>query len=158
MRRTLAALAGLVLSASVLAGCGDDEGTTATDPGPSETPAASSESPADAPTDGSTEATVSVRKTCAELYRPPGQLMPRAIEFVHGSPSADDAAEAAELVSSLATAEGHALGPLAEDIVIVREAVDAERAAAESGTGGPEMGPFDAAVNRLARHCELYND
>lgn len=162
MRRPLAALAGLVLAASVLAGCGDDGGTTAADPGATGTPAASSEAPtetpAETPADGSTEGTVSVRKTCAELYRPPGQLMPRAIEFVHGSPSADDVAEAAELVAALAAAEGHALGPLAEDIVVVREAVDAQRAAAESGSGGPEMAPFDAAGNRLARHCELYND
>lgn len=155
MRRPLAALAGLALAASVLAGCGSDGDTTATDPGPSESPvsspSATEESASDSPT-------VSVRKTCAELYRPPAQLMPRAIEFVHGSPSAEGTAEAEELVAALAAAEGHALGPLAEDIVVVREAVDAQRAAGESGSAGPEVKPFDAASNRLARHCELYND
>lgn len=154
MRRPLAALAGLVLAASVLAGCGSDGDTTATDPGPTEASSLSSESPTDTPT----EDAVSVRKTCAELYHPPAQLMPRAIEFVHGSPSAEGTAEAEELVTALAAAEGHALGPLAEDIAVVREAVDAQRAAGESGTDGPDVGTFDSSSNRLARHCELYND
>lgn len=154
MRRTLAALAGLLSATIVLAGCGSDGDTTATDPGPTESSSVSSEPPTGAPSQDA----VSVRKTCAELYRPPVQLMPRAIEFVHGSPSADGTAEAEELVTALATAEGHALGPLAEDIAVVREAVDAQRAAGESGSGGPDVGPFDAASNRLAGHCELYND
>lgn len=153
MRRPLAALAGAVLVASVLTGCGDDGGTTATDPGPTDAASTSSR-----PTDQPSEEPVSVRKTCAELYHPPAQLMPRAIEFVHGSPSAEDPAEAEELVGALADAEGHALGPLAELIVVVREGVDAQRAAGESGSAGPEVAPFDAAANRLARHCEIYND
>ena len=153
MRRPLAALAGAVLVASVLAGCGDDGGTTATDPGPTSTTSASSQ-PADPPS----EEPVSARKTCAELYHPPAQLMPRAIEFVHGSPSAEDASEAEELETALAEAEGRALGPLAELVVVVREAVGAQRAAVESDADGPGVAPFDAAANRLARHCEIYND
>ncbi|ABL80856.1 MULTISPECIES: hypothetical protein [unclassified Nocardioides] len=153
MRRLLAVLAGATLVASALAGCGDDGATTATDPGPSESTTTSSQ-PADQPS----EEPVSVRKTCAELYRPPAQLMPRAIEFVHGSPSAEGSAEAEQLVGALADAERHALGPLAEDIAVVGEAVDAQRAAAESGADGPRVAPFDAAANRLARHCEIYND
>jgi hypothetical protein len=157
MRHPLAALPGLVLLGSVLAGCGDDGGTTATDPGPSESPSVSSQSSAE-PSAGASEEPVSVRKTCAELYHPPAQLMPRAIEFVHGSPSAETVPQAEELISGLAAAEGHALGPLAEDITVVREAVDAKRAAAQTDADGPEVAPFDAASNRLARHCELYND
>ena len=154
MRRHLAALAGAALIASVLAGCGDDGGgTTATDPGPSPSTSAPSQS-ADQPA----EEPVSVRKTCAELYHPPAQLMPRAIEFVHGSPSAEDASEAEELETALAEAEGHALGPLAELVVVVREAVGAQRAAVESDADGPGVAPVDAAANRLARHCEIYND
>lgn len=101
---------------------------------------------------------MSARKTCAELYHPPAQLMPRAIEFVHGSPSAEDSSEAEELVTALADAQGHALGPLAEDIAVVREAVDAQRVAGESGSDGPAVAPFDTAANRLARNCEIYND
>lgn len=158
MRRTLAALAGLVLAVSLLAGCGSDGESTATDPGPTESASDTSPPPADASSGSSTGPTVSVRKTCAELYRPPAQLMPRAIEFVHGSPSAEGSAEAEELVSALAAVEGHSLGPLAEDIAVVREAVDAQRAAGESGSAGPEVGPFNAASNGLAGHCELYND
>ena len=152
MRHPLAALTGLVLVAGVLAGCGDDGDTTATDPGPTGSTSASA-APSDQPQDP-----VSVRKTCAELYHPPAQLMPRAIEFVHRSPSAESGPEAEELIARLAAAEGHALGPLAEDIAVGRAAVEAQRAAAESGAGGPEMAPFDAAGNRLAGHCELYND
>ena len=148
MRLTIAVP--LIAVAALLAGCGDDTGdATAGDP---TSPAATSGSPAPS------EEPVSVRKTCAELYRPPAQLMPRAIEFVHGSPSAEGTAEAEELVTALAAAEGHALGPLAEDIAVVREAVDAQRAAGESGTDGPDVGTFDSSSNRLARHCELYND
>lgn len=153
MRRHLAALAGAVLVASVLAGCGDDAGTTATDPGPSPStpdPGQSADQPSEEP--------VSVRKTCAELYHPPAQLMPRAIEFVHSSPAAEDSSQAEELVTGLDLARGRALGPLAEDVAVVREAVEAQRAAAESGSEGPEVAPFDAAANRLARHCEIYND
>ena len=57
-----------------------------------------------------------------------------------------------------ADAQGHALGPLAEDIAVVREAVDAQRVAGESGSDGPAVAPFDTAANRLARNCEIYND
>ena len=99
-----------------------------------------------------------VQKTCAELYRAPDQWMPRAIEFVHGSPSAADASDAEAIVTGLADVEGHSLGPLAEDIAIVRESVDTQRAAVESGAEGPDVRAFDAAGNRLAGHCELYND
>ncbi len=152
MRRPLIALAGLVLAAGALAGCGDDTGTTASDPGPTATSSPASEPPSGTPT----EAAVSVRKTCAELYHPPAQLMPRAIEYVHGSPSAEGSAEAEQLVTALAGVEGHSLGPLAEDIAVVREAVDARRAAA--GSGGSGLKSFDAATHRLAGHCEFYND
>jgi hypothetical protein len=84
--------------------------------------------------------------------------MPRAIEFVHGSPSAEGPAEAEELASALATAAGHAPGPLIDDLAVVLIAVDARRAAAESGSGGPDLESFDAASARLAGHCGRYND
>ena len=98
-----------------------------------------------------------MQKTCAELYRPPDQWMPRAIEFVHGAPSAEDVADAEALAAGLAEVEGHSLGPLAEDIAITRVAVDTQRAALESDSAGPDLQEFDSAVNRLARHCEFYN-
>jgi hypothetical protein len=135
----------------------------ATDPGvfesasvtPSDSP---SMSPTMSPTETASVKPVSVQKTCAELYHPPEQLMPRAIEFVHGSPSAEDAIDAEALVTGLAEVEGHSLGPLAEDIAIARESVDTQRAAIESGSAGPDLPAFDAAGRRLAHHCEFYND
>ena len=102
---------------------------------------------------------MSVQKTCAELYHPPHQWIPRALEFVHGSPSADPAAEAGEIVAGLADVAGHALGPLADDIAIIRVGVDTERASIESGSGeGADIAAFTAAGRRLAHHCEFYND
>lgn len=143
MRLTIAVP--MVAVAALLAGCGDDTGaTTAGDP---TTPTATSGSPSP------TTKPVSVRRSCAELYHPPDQLMPRAIELVHGSPSAEDTARADDLVTGLADAEGHALGPLAVDIATTREGVEAVIAGERPG-----VADFDKAVNRLARHCALYND
>jgi hypothetical protein len=140
MRLTIAVP--LVAVAALLAGCGDDTGDgTAAEPTASPTSASPSVEP------------VSAQKSCAELYRPPGQLLPRAIELVHGSPSAEDTARADDLVSGLTTAEGHALEALATDIAVAREGVEATIAGEQ-----PAVGDFDKAVNRLARHCELYND
>ena len=141
MRLTIAVP--MVAVAALLAGCGDDTGdATAGDP---TTPAATSASPTTKP--------VGVQRTCAELYHPPDQLMPRAIELVHGSPSAEDTSAADDLVTGLSDAEGHALEPLAVDIAVAREAVEATIAGEQ-----PATADFDKAVNRLARHCELYND
>jgi hypothetical protein len=153
MRAPLSVLAGLLLAA-LLTGCGDDTGDAkvAADPSPSQTGSTAS------PSGAATQKPVSVQRTCADLYHPPAQLMPRAIEFVHGSPSAEDASSAEDIVSGLATAEARALGPLAEDIAVVGAAVDAQREAVQSGTDGPDVKSFDAAANRLAHHCELYND
>lgn len=135
----------LLAVAALLAGCGDDSGdATAGDP---TTPASTSSSPSP------TEKPVSAQRTCAELYHPPDQLMPRAIEFVHGSPSAEGSGEANELVTGLAAAEAHALEPLAVDIAVTRETVEAKLDGEQ-----PPTGDFDKAVNRLAAHCELYND
>jgi hypothetical protein len=148
-----AALAGLLLTGALLAGCGDDAGgETATDPGPT-TSAASTDPESSAPP---SQAPVGVQRTCKELYLPPAQLMPRAIELVHGSSSAEDVADAGELGTGLGAVEAHSLGPLAEDIAVVLAGVDARRAAVESGGGDPDLKAFDAAVNRLARHCEFY--
>ncbi|HEU5035563.1 MAG TPA: hypothetical protein VFT70_01060 [Nocardioides sp.] len=146
MRQTIAVpMAALATLAALLSGCGDDTGdTTAGDP---TAPASTAGTPSP-----STEP-VSVRKTCAELYRPPGQLMPRAIELVHGSPSAEDTAKADDLVAGLAAAEAQAAETLAVDIVTTREGVEAR-----VGGEQPVLAEFDQAVNRLGHHCELYND
>jgi hypothetical protein len=140
MRLTIAVP--MVAVAALLAGCGDDTGDATADPA---TPAATSASPTAEP--------VGVQRSCAELYHPPDQLMPRAIELVHGSPSAEDTARADDLVAGLGEAEGHALEPLAVDIAVAREGVEAVIAGEQ-----PSLADFDKAVNRLARHCELYND
>jgi hypothetical protein len=160
MRAPFVALAGLVLAGSLLVvGCGSDDAETATDPGASDSASVTpSESPSATPSATASVKPVSVQKTCAELYHPPAQLMPRAIEFVHGSPSAEDASDAEELVSGLTAVEDHSLGPLAEDIAIAREAVDTQQDAVESGSDGPELPAFDAATHRLGHHCEFYND
>lgn len=143
MRLTIAVP--MVAVAALLAGCGDDTGdATAGDP---TTPAATSGSPSPS------EKPVSVQRSCAELYHPPDQWMPRAIELVHGSPSAEDTARADDLVAGLSAAEAHALEPLAVDIAVAREGVEAVIAGEQ-----PALADFDKAVNRLARHCELYND
>jgi hypothetical protein len=84
--------------------------------------------------------------------------MQLAIAFVHGSPSAAEASDAEAIVTGLAEVEGHSLGPLADDIVIIRQSVDAQRTAVESGSAGPDTTSFDTATRRLAGHCELYND
>lgn len=145
MRLTIAVP--LVAVAALLAGCGDDTGdATAGDPTASApTSSAGSPSPSEEP--------VSVQKSCAELYHPPQQLMPQAIEFVHGSPSAESSGRAGDLVTALAAAEAHALEPLAVDIATTREGVSAKLAGERVS-----LGEFDKAVNTLARHCELYND
>ncbi|MGY2702327.1 MULTISPECIES: hypothetical protein [unclassified Nocardioides] len=137
----------LLAVATLLVGCGDDTGdATAGDPtGGAPTSSATSPSPSEKP--------VGVQRSCAELYHPPQQLMPRAIDFVHGSPSAQDSGRADDLVAGLADAEGHALEPLAVDIATTREGVESKL----SG-GAPSMAEFDKAVNRLARHCELFGD
>lgn len=140
MRLTIAVP--LVAVAALLAGCGDDTGdATAGDPASP----ATSPSPAAKP--------VSVQRSCAELYRPPDQLMPRAIELVHGSPSAEDTARADDLVAGLTAAEAHALAPIAVDIAVARQGVEATVAGEP-----PAVADFDKSVNRLGRHCELYND
>jgi hypothetical protein len=145
MRRSLAAL--VVALPLALAACGSDTGTTADDP----TPSASS--PAATPTATASVKPVSVQRTCARLYHPPAQLMPRAIELVHGSPSAEDASAATELAAGLAEAQAHALGPLAEDIAVVVTGVEAVGAGET-----PDTAAFDKAANGLGRSCELYND
>jgi hypothetical protein len=142
----LALVVPLLAAAALLAGCGDDSGdATAGDPTTGAASSSASPSPSAKP--------VSSQKTCAELYHPPGQLMPRAIELVHGSPSTGDTAAADDLVSGLSEAESHALEPLALDIAVAREGVESTVAGDQ-----PSMSEFDHAVNRLASHCELYND
>lgn len=165
MRAHLLGLAGsIVLIAAASAGCGSDSGAEALDPSPSVLDSVSPSTtdpatPTPLPSITANGKAVSVQKTCDELYHPPGQWMPRANEFVHGSPSADPASEAGEIVDGLADVAGHALGPLADDIAIVRVAVDDQRASLESDTGaGPDVAAFDAAGRRLAHHCEFYND
>src|SRR6478609_6802483 len=167
MRAPVIGLAGsIVLLAAMLSGCGSDSGAEALDPSPSVLDSVSpsvTDSPAATPTPlpsiTPNGKAVSVQKTCAELYHPPAQWMPRANEFVNGSPSGDPVAEAGEIVEGLADVAGHALGPLADDIAIVRVAVDDQRASLESGSGaGPDVAAFNAAGRRLARHCEFYND
>ena len=165
MRAHMTGLAGsIVLVAAVLTGCGSDSGGEALDPSPSVLDSVSpsvTDSPTPTPLASITPngKPVSVQKTCAELYHPPGQWMPRANEFVNGSPSADPVADAGEIVGGLADVAGHALGPLADDIAIVRIAVDDQRASLESGSGaGPDVAAFNAAGRRLAHHCEFYND
>lgn len=140
MRRSLAAL--LLAAPLALAACGDETGEpTASEPTATESSPAPEVEPYGA------------RKTCAQLYRPPAQLMPRAIELVHGSPSAEDASAAEELASGLTEAEAHALAPLAEDIAVVLTGVEA------IGAGEtPDVIAFDKAVNALGRDCEIYND
>lgn len=142
MRSFLAAV--VIALPLALAACGDSTGEAADEPtvGMSSTP-----------TDAPTAEPVSARKTCAELYRPPAQLMPRAIELVHGSPSAEDAAAATEIAAGLADVEAAAADPLAEDVAVTRTGVEA------IGAGEtPDVEAFDKAVNALGRDCEMYND
>ena len=157
----LLALAAVV--AWLLPGCGD--ATDATDAAANPTATAAVPASESAPPTASTEPTssvpaeepVSVRETCTELYYPPAQLMPRAIEFVHGSPSAGGVADAADVGTALSDAARRAEPALAEDIEVVRTSVDVQRASVESGSGqGPDLQQFDAAVGRLAGHCEPY--
>lgn len=150
MRLYVAAL--LVALPLALAACGDETATSGDEPTPTPTASASTPTPAESPSP--TGKPVSARRTCAELYHPPAQLMPRAIELVHDSPSGETAdAAASELAGGLAEAEAHALGPLAEDIVVVRAQVEAV------GAGEvPDLAAFDEAANGLGRNCEIYND
>ena len=148
MRLSVVAL--LVALPLALAGCGDETATSGDEP----TPSASTSTSAPAESPSPTEKPVSARRTCAELYHPPAQLMPRAIELVHDSPSGEDAdAAATELSGGLADSEGHALGPLAEDIAVVRAQVEAVGAGEQ-----PDLAAFDEAANGLGRNCEIYND
>jgi hypothetical protein len=148
MRLSLAAsLAGIVLALPLaLAACGDETGVATDEP-----TTGTSSTPTDSP---SLEARpYQAQKTCAQLYRPPAQLMPRAIELVHGSPSAEAVTAAVEIADGLAEAEAHALDPLAEDIAVVIAGVQAV------GSGEtPDVAAFDKAANGLGRNCELYND
>lgn len=135
----------LLAVAALLAGCGDQApDTSAADPS-----TGSASSAATSPT----AAPVSLRKSCAELYRPPAQLMPRAIEFVHGSPSAEDSSKANDLVDGLVAAASHASPTLVDDIEVVHAGVQARLDGQQ-----PTLADFDRAVNRLGGHCELYGD
>lgn len=147
MRRSFAAL--LVALPFALAACGSDTGTASDEP----TLAASSSTPAATPTATASAKPVSVQRTCAQLYHPPAQLMPRAIELVHGSPSAEDPSDADELAAGLVAVQARALGPLAEDIAVVVTQVQAVGAGQE-----PDVATFDKSSNTLAHHCEMYND
>src|SRR6478609_6744856 len=135
-----------------LAACGSDTGTAADEPTPSAAPASAS-TPAATPTATASAKPVSAQRTCAQLYHPPAQLMPRAIELVHGSPSAEDPSDADELAAGLVAAQARALGPLAEDIAVVVAQVQAVGAGEE-----PDVATFDTSSNTLAHHCEIYND
>ena len=144
MRLSVAAV--VVALPLALGACGDSTGEAADRP-----TVDSSATPTDSPT--SEVEPYQAQRTCAQLYRPPAQLMPRAIELVHGSPAAEDASAAAEIAAGLAEAETHALDPLAEDIVVVVAGVEAV------GAGGtPDVGAFDEAANGLGRNCKIYND
>lgn len=143
MRLALAAAA--LAATALVAGCGDSDGTTATDP------ASGSSSPA-ATTPSASVEPVGVRTTCADLYHAPHQWMQHALALVHGS-SEDAAATGDEVAAGLAAAEQQALEPLAVDIEVVRAGVEAKAAGGDVDTAA-----FDKAANRLAGHCELYSD
>jgi hypothetical protein len=151
MRTSLASAALLVLALPVaLGGCGDRAGSSAHDPaGASSGRSAGSPSAA---ASGSA-APVSSRATCRDLYRPPHQLAPRALDLVHGDSGHPGRHDAAQLADDLGSTAGTALPDLAADIVVMRDGMTAVARGAD-----PDTAAFDRSANRLARRCALYAD
>ncbi|GAA1790560.1 hypothetical protein GCM10009795_040290 [Nocardioides hankookensis] len=156
MRPALAAVLVVLVGALGLAGCaGSDDPGLADDSGTSEVTASPTPAttPSPAPSRGDTG------QTCAGLYHPPDQLVPRAIELVHGNTTGDPVAEAADLVTGLSNVAATADPMLAADIAVVRISVDTQRAAVQSGVeSSQDLTSFDAAVRRLGKACASYGE
>ena len=165
MRSSVAAVL-VLLGGLGLTGCGgsDDPGgaddvahapTSAVSTSPTPAPSTSPSSPAADPT----PSRMDTGETCVALYHPPDQLVPRAIEFVHGRPAGDPVSEARQLTAGLSTVAGTADPTLAADIAIVRISVDTQRAIAQSDAGTKQdLTSFAAATDRLAQACATYGE
>lgn len=78
--RTAALLAPLVLTGALLAGCGEDDGTTVTDPGAqTTTPDASTGTSTSAPTSASTSASPVRGPSCADVWSE-GATLPKGYD------------------------------------------------------------------------------
>jgi hypothetical protein len=141
MRASLVAAPLVVAAGLCLTACGGSD-DVATDP------PASSSSPDNSPPADPAPSTTDPAQTCADLYHPPGQLLLRAIEFVHGRSAGDPVAEAAEIVAGLSAVADTAEPRFDADLAIVRTAVDQEQ----------DLTSFDAATDRLAQACATYGE
>jgi hypothetical protein len=150
----------VLLGVLCLNGC-DGSDDAATEPSVASSPSSPSSTPTSQPsaTAADPPSRSDTAQTCADLYYPPAQLIPRAIELVHGSAAGDPVAEAKEIAAGLSTVAGTADPGLAADVAIVRVGVDTRRALAQSGVDhDPDLRSFDAAAHRLDTACATYGE
>jgi hypothetical protein len=148
MRSFVAVL--VLLGGLGLTGCGGSDAAGSDDVTSDPTSSPSSPAP-------STPSRADTGETCEALYQPPDQLVPHAIEFVHGRTVRDPASEARQITAGLSAVAATTVPSLAADIAVVRISVDTQRALAESGSDADQdLASFDAATDRLAQACATY--